>query len=85
MRSLTLISYTGCLLPFLIIFNLFFGWLFFRPLQWLLIELILVCIFVVNSWVMTKKIFSAVSKTNDKGVIDVEGEVVDDKEKKPID
>lgn len=75
-KSFVLFSSPGCLLPFLLVFNLFFGWIFFKPLQWLLVEGILILFFILNSWVVTKKIFSRSSRHKDKGAIDVEGKVI---------
>lgn len=67
----------GCLLPFLIFLNLFLGWIFFKPLPWLLIEAVLILIFMINSFILARKIPSSFSKRND--VIDTEGEVIEDK------
>ncbi len=71
-------SSTGCLLPSLIIFNLFFGWIFLKPLYWVAIEAILLLLFVINGYVMTRKIISASGKKRDN-VIDVEAEVIREK------
>jgi hypothetical protein len=46
----------GCLLPFLIIFNLFFGWMFLRPLYWALLELGLILAFILTSVIIVKRI-----------------------------
>jgi uncharacterized membrane protein len=79
MKPIVFFSRTGCLLPLLIILNLFFGWIFFKPLEWLAVGLILVLLFMLSSIILTRKIFSVSSK--DKRIIDVEGEVLDDKHK----
>ncbi|MCX5702947.1 MAG: hypothetical protein NT066_00385 [Candidatus Omnitrophica bacterium] len=79
-KSLFFVSQTGCLLPFLILFNLLFGWMFFKLLTWLLIEGTLVLLFILNARIMMKKIFSSSSSKRDN-VIDVEGEVVEEKKK----
>lgn len=77
MRSIAVFSQAGCLLPFLIIANFFFGWIFLKPLHWLLFELILILLFVLSAFIVTRKFFSAFGKRSD--VVDVEGEVVEDK------
>ncbi len=80
MKSFVFFSRTGCLLPLLIAFNFFFGWIFLRPLQWLMLEAVLILSFVVTSYIVARKIFRSTSgKSN--GVIDVKGEVVEDKPK----
>jgi uncharacterized membrane protein len=75
MKSFVVINQLGCLLPFLLIFNLFFGWLFFRPIVWLLIGLILILLFILNSLFITKKVSTTSYK---KDVVDVEAEVLKD-------
>jgi hypothetical protein len=75
-KSFVFFSHTGCLLPLLIFLNLFFGWIFFKPRQWLLIEGILILFFILNSLLVTKKIISKSSRH--KGAIDVEGEIIED-------
>jgi len=80
------IRYAGCLLPFLLIFNLFFGWLFFRPLHWFLLEAVLVFIFLLHSMVLTRKMFSDISgRSRGDKVIDVEGRVIGETEAKSPD
>jgi hypothetical protein len=79
-KSLFFVSRTGCLLPFLILFNLLFGWMFFKLLAWLLIEGALILLFILNSRIVMRKIFSSSSSKRD-GVIDVEGQVVEEKKK----
>ena len=76
---MTLFYKGGCFLPFLIIFNLIFGLLFFPVRTWLAIEGILILLFVVFSYFFSKRILNSV-KRNDN-VIDVEGEVVEDSKK----
>jgi len=80
LRPFVFFSASGCLLPFLIIFNLLFGWIFLKPLHWLVIEAALVLFFIINGYVMTRKIISVSSKKR-ANVIDVEGEVVEDRRK----
>jgi hypothetical protein len=70
---------SGCLLPFLIIFNLFFGRLFFSLRVWLAVEGILIILFMINSYIFSRRIINSVKKGDN--VIDVEGEVIKDREK----
>lgn len=79
LKSFVFLGRSGCLLPLLIILNLFFGMLFLRPLYWLILEIILVLFFIINGYILTKKIFSTTRKR--ENVIDVEAEVVEDKKK----
>ena len=72
-------SRSGCLLPLLIILNLFFGWLFLKLWHWLLIEAILILLFIVNAYIITRKILSVSSRRDN--VVDVEGEVIEEKKK----
>ena len=81
MRSIILLGRMGCLLPFLIIFNLFFGWMFFGFLFWALIEIALILIFILVSLLTAKKIFRQEQQKDN--VIDIEAEVMDDKPKLP--
>jgi len=78
-RSVFIISQAGCLLPLLILFNLFFGWLFLKPLHWLLIEAALVALFIANAAIFTRYINSAMKKRSN--VVDVEAKVIEDREK----
>jgi hypothetical protein len=73
-----LISSGGCLLPLLIVLNLFFGQFFFKTGQWLAIEGILVLLLLLHSYMVTRRIKSS-QRNNPKNVIDVEGKVVEDK------
>jgi hypothetical protein len=70
---------SGCLLPFLIIFNLFFGRLFFNFRTWLVVGGVLIILFLVNSYIFSRRIIKSVRRKDN--VIDVEGEVVKDREK----
>ncbi len=87
---------SGCLLPMLIIFNLFFGKLFFHSTAiWLGIEGVLIFLFILKIHFFVKKISqqfrpegrglpSARQSHRPEGrgkVIDVEGKVVEEKEK----
>lgn len=79
-RSLFFVSQTGCLLPFLILLNLLFGWMFFKPLIWVLVGGALGLLFIFNARVMMRKIFSSSAPKYDN-VIDIEGEVIEEKKK----
>ena len=70
---------SGCFLPLLIIFNLFFGRIFFSLRTWLAVEGALVAIFMVSSYIFGKRIINSAKRRDN--VIDVEGEVVKDREK----
>ncbi len=79
LKSFVFFSGSGCLLPALIIFNLLFGWIFLKPKLWLITEAILILFLIINGFIITRKIFSTSSKRDD--VIDVKGEVVEDRHK----
>ncbi|MDO8663204.1 MAG: hypothetical protein Q7K98_08330 [Candidatus Omnitrophota bacterium] len=70
-----LIAYSGCLLPLLIVLNLFFGRLFFDTGHWLAIEGILILLFFFNSYISLRRVFWPGSKKRD-GAIDVKGKVI---------
>ncbi|PIP20971.1 MAG: hypothetical protein COX40_01890 [Candidatus Omnitrophica bacterium CG23_combo_of_CG06-09_8_20_14_all_40_11] len=76
LRSFVFFSGSGCLLPALIIFNFFFGWVFLRPLYWLIAEAALILFFIINTHIITRKIFSTSSSKRDDA-IDVEGKVIE--------
>ncbi|MCU0652305.1 MAG: hypothetical protein MUC39_05125 [Candidatus Omnitrophica bacterium] len=79
MKSIAFSSRSGCLLPALILFNLFFGRAFFEAPLWLGIELVLIAIFIINAVIFSKKIFSfAAGGSPRAGVIDIEGKIVED-------
>jgi len=79
MRSLFFFTQTGCLLPLLMFFNLFFGWLFFRPLVWLGFEAVLILLFILNGLVLSQKISRSAQRRG--RVVDVEAEVVQERRK----
>jgi uncharacterized membrane protein len=66
----------GCLLPILILLNLFFGWLFFKPLTWLMVEVGLILLFILSSFFFIRKV--ANFSRRDNQVIDVEAKVEKD-------
>lgn len=78
---------SGCLLPFLIIFNLFFGKAIFNsPRLWLGIEAILILIFILKINIMAQKIkqqfTSGGRNRKPKGeIIDIPGQVIEEKKK----
>ena len=88
---------SGCLLPMLIIFNLFFGKLIFNSTRlWLGVEAVLILLFILKIHALAAKIVqlgrgpASNSGQQDRGpasysrshkVIDVEGEVVEEKKK----
>ncbi|MFH1640582.1 MAG: hypothetical protein ABIA66_01325 [Candidatus Omnitrophota bacterium] len=78
MKSFVLFSRAGCLLPFFIIFNLFFGLFFFSPLIWLSIQVILILIFLINGYIITRKVTSFTSCSGSDNVIDVKAEVMEE-------
>ncbi|MCG8430553.1 MAG: hypothetical protein MJA29_05235 [Candidatus Omnitrophica bacterium] len=68
----TLISFSssaGCLLPVLICTNLFFGWLILPVVVWLGLELLLLALFLLNSYLMISRIRTLSGR---RKVIDVE-------------
>lgn len=68
------IAYSGCLLPLLIVLNLFSGKLFFSTGQWLAIEGILILLLLFNSYISLRRMFRPGQKRG--GAIDVEGKVI---------
>jgi len=68
----------GCLLPLFIILNLFFGRLLFSTNQWLVIGGVLVLVFLLNSYITARRVFSS-GRNKRSNVIDVEGRVIKDK------
>lgn len=78
---MTLFYNSGCLLPFLIIFNLFFGRMFFSPRIWLAVEGVLIILFLINSYIFSRRIINSVKRKDKGNVIDVEGEVIKDRDK----
>ena len=82
MKSIVFFSRAGCILPLLTILNLFFGWLIFKPRHWLFIEVTLLLLFMLNTYIFTRKVISTSSKRDN--VIDVKGEVVEEKSQEKI-
>lgn len=76
---------TGCALPFLIILNFIFGWIFLRPGCWAALEVFLIGLFILNIIFLKNKLFSAfnTSPKNARGdkkngsIVDIEGEVLE--------
>ena len=72
-------SSSGCLLPFLIVFNLFFGKLIFSSTRlWLTIEAVLVLVFILKVNIFLRKLTQPSNKSRGN-VIDISGQVVDEK------
>jgi len=59
----------------MIILNLFFGLIFFKPALWLLVGAILVLLFMVNSYIMVRRVISPSSKKS--RIIDIEAKVIE--------
>ena len=76
-KAMVYIAHAGCLLPILLILNLFFGWLIFKPLIWIGLELVLLLGFVLSSYVFAKSILY--SRPGNNEAIDVEAEVIEEK------
>jgi len=74
------IRYNGCLLPALILANLFFGRLFFSVKHWLIIEAILVLLLMLSSYIFTRRLFSGAATIRRSNVVDIEGEVVEERQ-----
>ena len=81
---------SGCLLPILIMLNLFFGKLIFSSTRlWLGVEAVLILLFIMKIHVFTRKIRKQFSQTSNSSVfrhggskvIDIQGEVVEEKQK----
>ena len=73
---------SGCWLPMLIIFNLFFGKLFFHSTAvWISIEGALIFLFILKIHLFVRKISGQLRPEGRGGAIDVEGNVVEEKEK----
>ena len=73
-------SSSGCLLPLLVIGNLFLGRLFMPLRPWICVELILIALFLLHSFLLTRRI-AELARTR-RNIIDVEGEVLKDDKKK---
>ncbi len=77
------LSQGGCLLPFLIFFNLLFGRLFLPPRAWLIFEGVLILLFLIKAFLMIRRVKSIFGSKSVSDPIDVEAEVL--KEKPPKD
>lgn len=74
-RSVVFLSGAGCLLPSLIVFNLFFGLMFLRPKAWLVVEAALVVLLLIYSHLLRRKI-NRMQQKRDK-VIDTDAEIIE--------
>jgi hypothetical protein len=85
MSSFVFFSRTGCLLPFLIFFNLFLGWIFLKPAYWLGLEAVLIILFAANGLILLKKISSSFSQPRHGRIrgnaVDTEAEVIKEDKK----
>lgn len=80
--SYFLVTQAGCLLPLLIIFNLFFGRVFLKTPVWLGAEIFLILLLLVNSHFLARRVSGMSARMRD--VIDVEGEIVEETQKNRI-
>ncbi len=55
-RQILVLSGAGCLLPLLIFLNSFFGWMFFRLSAWLVIEVFLIILLFLTSFLIKLRI-----------------------------
>jgi|EPASupsiteSAE347_1022098.scaffolds.fasta_scaffold03047_4 hypothetical protein len=69
------VVFSGCFLPFLIIFNLLFGKLFFKTSLWLAIEGVLLLLFLINSYLSLRRMHTSANHNRRRDVIDIEGRV----------
>ncbi len=85
---------SGCFLPFLIIFNLFFGRFIFNSIRlWLGIEAMLILMFILSINIMRRKIsrqfgrqgrgFTSDSqrRRTDAKIVDIQGQIVEEEKK----
>ena len=76
---------TGCLLPLLIMLNLLFGRPIFNSVYlWLGVEAGLIIIFIIKIYIFTQRITQQLRAGSHKPhgrVVDVEGKVVEEKDK----
>ncbi|MFH0738739.1 MAG: hypothetical protein V2A59_02630 [Candidatus Omnitrophota bacterium] len=75
MKATVILANTGCLLPLLIILNLFFGWIFLEARYWLLLEAVLVLAFILSSYIIARRLLRSPKHKRNDGVIDVEGKL----------
>lgn len=68
-------------MPFLLIFNLFFGRLFFKVRLWLAIEAALFLILLITGYIASRRIALSAVRRKRGEVIDVSAEVVEEKKK----
>lgn len=74
-QSFVFLSGTGCLLPALVVFNLFFGWLFLRPAAWVMVEAALLLLLLVYTHFLRRKITRLQQKRDN--VIDTDAEIIE--------
>jgi len=67
----------GCFLPLLVIFNFFFGWIFFGFRAWVIMGILLIVVSLAYSYILSRKIVSESDRqARRKDAIDVEGKVL---------
>ncbi|MFH1441425.1 MAG: hypothetical protein ABIH18_05250 [Candidatus Omnitrophota bacterium] len=79
------VARTGCSLPSLMILNFIFGWIFLRPAYWIVLEVVLLGLFILNIVFLKNKLFSAFNTTpkdtprgkKSGNIVDIEGEVLE--------
>jgi len=81
-NSVVFLSRAGCFLPLLILFNLFFGWIFLKPLHWLMLGAALILLFITSGYIGMRKILRD-SSQKPGDAIDVKGEVLDEHAQMP--
>lgn len=72
-------SKAGCILPFLLITNLFFGWIFLKPYHWLLVGIILFGLFILQSKFYYNKFVNSYKVKRE--IIDIEAENLTERRK----
>ena len=74
---------SGCLLPFLIIFNLLFGKLIFESTRlWLGIEAILILIFLLKMHIFFRRLNNQFNTKGRQGeVVDIQGQVIEEEKR----
>lgn len=79
MALITFFGQAGCLLPLLMLFNLFFGWIFLPPLYWLASAGVLILLFFISTYIFLRRL-AKLTKPAEKarsGAIDVEGKIIE--------
>jgi hypothetical protein len=74
-RSVVYMGGAGCFLASLVFSNFIFGWLFFKPRIWLLIEIVL----IIALWLYTRFMRYKLTRMQQKQdkVIDTDAEIIE--------